>query len=223
MRPLAELLADEPIWPEVRSWIDGATNEVVVLPTDRSRGEDTLERIQVTTRSVLGALALETGGILVDHGWLRILGAGGPRMEGSLATWNGLGPAAAVEPLEDAFLVAYDAVGGFFALDGGAFDAGQGDVFYRAPDNLRWEPLSLPHSGFVHWACMGDVARFAAELRWPGWEAEVEGASADEGFSLYPPPFTKEGRPVERASRRLVPMSELWRFYRDAAQQLGTG
>lgn len=32
---------------------------------------------QATARSALGALALESSGMFIDHGWLRILGSGG--------------------------------------------------------------------------------------------------------------------------------------------------
>ena len=57
-------------------------------------------------------------------------------------------------------------------------------------------------------------------LRWPGWEVEVSTAKLDEGFHLYPPPFSREGKPVEAAKRRLVPMIELWEWYRECARQL---
>ena len=33
-----------------------------------------LSRLQVTARSMMGALALSSGGMLVDHGWVRLLG-----------------------------------------------------------------------------------------------------------------------------------------------------
>jgi hypothetical protein len=79
VRPLHELLSDDPAWPLIDSWINDAANDVRVVPTDRGRGEETLQALQVTTRSPLGAVALETGGLLVDHGWVRILGAGGKR------------------------------------------------------------------------------------------------------------------------------------------------
>jgi hypothetical protein len=91
MRPLADLLSPEPAWPQVQSWVQGATRPVVVLPSERARAEDALVALQVTTRSPMGALALETGGLAVDGGWLRILGGGGPLMRGDLASWNGLG------------------------------------------------------------------------------------------------------------------------------------
>jgi hypothetical protein len=44
------------------------------MPCAAEDGRRTLEWLQVSTRSPLGAIALHTGGLLVDHGWLRVLG-----------------------------------------------------------------------------------------------------------------------------------------------------
>ena len=222
MRPLDELLSDDPAWPGVDGWISQAGNPVEVLERDPARAEATLLAIQVTTRSPMGAVAYETGGLLVDRGWLRILGGGGPRLA-SLADWNGLSGLAVVEPLEGAMVVAHDAVGGLFALNGGRFEGEPGGTHYFGPDGLRWEDLRVGYSDFLWWALSGDVSGFYAALRWPGWEDDAAAIAPDEGFSLYPPPFTAEGRPIERASRRPVPMTELWDFYRRSAAGLGGG
>src|SRR5689334_9116709 len=78
-------------WTRIVGWLSEARHPVEILPVDRSCGERTLLHLQVTTRSVLGSIALESAGLLVDHGWLRILGAGSERWSESLLTWNGLG------------------------------------------------------------------------------------------------------------------------------------
>jgi hypothetical protein len=109
---------------------------------------------------------------------------------------------------------------GFFALNGGAFEGDHGAVSYFAPDSLRWEPLEPGYADFVHWALTGDVDGFYADLRWPGWQDEVRPLGLDDGLLLYPPPFTAEGRPVAAASRRPVPLTELWRLQRDYARQV---
>jgi Protein of unknown function DUF2625 len=104
VRELDELLSDEPAWALVESWIAEAVNDVRVLPTDRGRAEETLRLLQVTTRSPMGSVAFETGGLLIDHGWVRILGAGGEAMNSSLASWNGLrDPRSGVRPLPPPF------------------------------------------------------------------------------------------------------------------------
>ena len=217
---LTELVsATESAWPMLREWFAAASNPVEVLPGERSQGEATLLELQVTNRSPLGAVALETGGILFDHGWLRFLGSGSARMRGTLLSWNGKGDYPIGEPLGGALIVAHDAVGGFFALNGGVFPGEAGITFYLAPDTLSWEDLGLSYSQLLHWAAMGDLAGFYQSARWPGWEGEVEGLSGDQGLSIYPPLWA-EGGPVSERSRRPVPMTELWSMQNDIASQL---
>src|SRR4051794_37313068 len=172
---------EESAWPLVESWIAEAKNDARVLAGDRRRGEEALRLLQVTPRSALGAIAIETGGLLVDHGWVRVLGGDG------LVRWNALGGADAVEPLEDALVVAYDAIGGFYALNGGAFPREPGSVFFLAPDTLGGEDFEMGHSVFVRWLCDADLDGFYDELGWPGWEREVPDGSLELGFPLYPP------------------------------------
>jgi hypothetical protein len=210
-RPLADLIdSTEPAWPLVRGWLAEATNQVELISAERHRGEATLTALQVTTRSPLGAIALECAAILVDHAWLRLLGAGHPRMMG-LREWNGLGGVVRPDPLlADALVVAHDALGGFFAVNGGAFEAGSpGEVFYFAPDSLRWENLETGYSGLVQWATTGDLSSFYEGSRWRGWQDEIASASGDQGMSIYPF-LSAAGGPVSDRSRRLVPMTELW-------------
>lgn len=221
-RPLRELIDDaEPAWPLVLEWFKDATNEVVVLPAARAQGEAALLALQVTTRSPLGAIALEAGGVLVDHGWLRLLGAGCERLRESLVTWNGLDGRA--PPLDGALLIAHDAAGGFFALNGGGLPAAPRSVAYAAPDTLEWLDMELGYSDFVRWAVTGDLATFYADLRWPGWEPEVAALEGDQGLVVWPPLFTKEGRAarLERRSRGVVPSRELWGLWHDFRRQLG--
>lgn len=68
MRPLHELLeVQEPAMAFVERWAREAELPVEILPPSTSNGEILVE-LQVTTRSVLGAIAYGTGGILIDRG-----------------------------------------------------------------------------------------------------------------------------------------------------------
>ncbi len=220
MKPLADLLEQkEPAWPTVKEWVQKAKNPVEILETTGRRGADVLLALQVTTRSPMGAIAFETGGLLVDHGWLRILGSGGLRMEGDLARWNGLTPRPLVEAFSGAMIVAHDVLGGFFALDGGALGDGKGGACYLAPDTLEWEDLGFGYSALVQWALNRDLQKFYGDFRWVGWEAEVKALSPDTGFNFDPPLFTEAESMVSR-SRRAVPMAELLGLNLDLAKQL---
>lgn len=216
-RSVAELTAvDDPAWPALAAAIAAAPLPVQALPIARAAGEHVLERLQVTTRSALGALALECGGLLVDHGWLRILCGGAPGLP-DLASANGIDAQASSAP--GSLLVAADVLGGRFAVDGGALGVEPGQVCYFAPDTLRWEGLDLGHGDFVVAMLSGATSQFYDGWRWPRWEQECAALPRDHGFSLWPPPFAPQGRDISAASRRAVPLGELFAFYDDAARR----
>jgi hypothetical protein len=210
---LHELLkADEPGWALVQSWLREASNPVEVLPpSDPARGE-ALVATQVTTRSPMGAVIYETGGLLIDHGWLRLLGSGHPRLPRSLPNWN-LGRSwlnfAASPPF---LLIADDVVGGFFAINGGPLGEEVGAVYYFAPDCLEWEKTGVGYSDFVCWSLSGDLEGFYQDYRWPGWQVEVQRLAGDQGWSIYPFPCTS-GPPFGERHRGIVPLDELYRLY----------
>jgi hypothetical protein len=178
-------------WPLVQRWIEQAVTAVNVLPIDEKSGRETLAELGLTERSVLGALALHTGGLAVDHGWLRVLG--GP----SLLAWS--------DRLGDGLVVGHDVVAGFYAVT-----RDDGEVRYLAPDSLEWEGTEMGHAAWVHWTLTGDLESYYENLRWPDWQEEVAALAPDHGLSLYPPPFTREGRDVAAATRGVTPMAELW-------------
>ena len=218
-RSLEQLTAvEDPAWPLIQGWITEARQTVEALPAEQAQAEATLLALQVTTRSPIGALALETGGILVDHGWLRLLGSGHARLPDTLLMWNGLGEPAMGPPLEGAFVVAVDVLGGVFALNGGGLGS-DGGIYYFAPDRLNWEALGSSHLAFVEWALTGDLARFYVSERWPGWEQEVAALEPAQGISVYPFLWAA-GEPVAARSRRAVPLAELWALEREMAPQL---
>jgi hypothetical protein len=211
-RSLSELVnADDPAWPMVQEWIAGARNKVEMLSPAPDAGE-ALHETQVTLRSPMGAVIYHTGGLLVDHGWVRILGSGNARLPRSLPKWN-RGRAYDSEGRSAGFmLVADDVLGGFFAINGGAFGEGMKDVFYFAPDTLRWESLERGYSDFLLFCFQGELDKFYEQYRWDGWERVTEELPGDQGLLVQPFLFTKEGQrnPV---SRTPAPMSELWEMF----------
>ncbi len=208
-RELHELVdEDEPGWPIVESWIEEAKQKVELLAPPQDPA-DTLVSVQVTTLSPMGAIIFNTGGILVDSGWLRILGSGHPRLPRALSSWNfacGL-PAADTPP--SWLLIADDVLGGFFALNGGRFAPEGNNIWYFAPDTLEWEDTELGYSGFVYWCFTGDVPGFYETRRWAGWEAEVAELGGDEGLHFYPL-LCAEGPPIGERMRTRVPIEELF-------------
>ena len=211
MRPLSELIdTTDPGLAQLEAWLASARNPVERLPCEPADAERTLLALQVTTRSLLGTLGHETGGLLVDGGWLRVLGAGSPRLPRDLAGWNRIGETPVRAP--GALLCGDDAVGGFFAVNGGALPARPGNVCYLPPDSLEWEDMELGHSAWVHWACAGDLERFYDNVRWPSWREDLRGLGPDQGF-LFDPFLVADAPSLEARTRSPVSMEELWRLH----------
>lgn len=211
-RTLKELTeVDEPAWPEVAAWFDSASVSVQQLGTDANRSAAVLERLQVTLRSTLGAQAFLTGGVFLDHKWLRLLGSGSAQLPldiVSLTERLGFWPSTDEPPTAVVFAV--DVLGGVFAINWGAFgQEGAGNVFYFSPDELKWENLNHGHSAFVQLMLEGRIGLFYETLRWNGWETESEATRGDQAINFAPPLWAAESRPRESASRRALPLNEI--------------
>lgn len=215
MKTLAELVnPDSPAIAEVREWVAAGSVECEILPPSPDR-EATLLSVQVTTRSVLGALAYETGGMLLDRGWLRFLGSGHPRLPRRLDLWN--------EPRASGFfLVADDAAGGFFALNGGAFGDDSGSMYYWSPTAVDWEPLRLGLADLMHAFLTDRLAKFYSDLRWPGWQEDASLLSGDRCYAFYPFLWMKEGS-LQTSKRATVPVHEAFDLKADMVRQMSGG
>lgn len=226
LRTARELMSvSDPAWPLITEWTGKAGSHVEVLPVFLEQGAQELVSLQVTARSVMGGLALHCGGLLVQHGWMRILGCGHARCEFSLTNLTrALGWARENTP-PVAVAVGIDVLGGVFAVNGGLLgDDSLGQVHYFDPSVLRWTALELGHAEWVHAMLQSPlVDAFYQDLRWPGWQAECASLPANSGFSIFPFLWSKESRPIESTSRRSVPLAELIHMGFDLARQLDAG
>lgn len=205
----------EPAWPMVQQWIAAGTNLIEVLPTTDEAREKALLETQVTTRSPMGAVIYETGGILVDRGWLRIMGSGHPKLPRSLPSWNRGRTVLTSGRPSPFYLVADDVVGGFFAIDGGGLGVEPGKVCYFAPDSLKWENTGRGYTDFLGFCFSGDLAQYYKDFRWSGWEKEVAAISGNQVISIYPWMCTK-GPPIAERHRKPVPIEEIYELFVDA-------
>lgn len=231
MRLFENLTAtQEPAWPELRRLVSEASVTARALDADEPTSRRTLEQLQVTTGSFLGAVVVHTGGLLIDQGWLRVYGSptpGGPDHLPSLATVNGFPPT----PEDTWFpahglVVAHDVLGGTYVLNGSdpaavARPGGSGEMIYLAPDTLQWEPLEAGYAAWLAWVLDGGLADFTEGLRWDGWDAETRGLRGDHGLGLLPPLWSREAHAdLSATGRAAVPMAELVWAIRSAAAQI---
>lgn len=222
MRNVDELInKTDPGWPVVEAMIKSAKNKVEVLPFDPSKASDALFKTQVTTRSTMGAIVYSTGGILVDDGWIRILGSGNEKLRRTLPDWNmGKSFKEFGEPASF-LLIADDAIGGFFILNGGRLGEDLGNVYYFAPDNLEYEPLDITYTEFLNFCFNNDLDQFYKGNRWKGWQKEVSELDGNTVYNFYPYLWTKEGKDINKNSRQAISVEEQYNLNIDFRKQLG--
>lgn len=213
MRTLQELInTEDPGWPVLKEWIDLAKNKVEILPCEKQDAEEALLRTQVTTRSLMGALVYETGGLLIDNGWIRILGAGGERMKRSLPNWNKGKTFSEYGEVPPYLLIADDAIGGFYALNGGFFGEDAGNIYYFAPESLKWTPMKMGYSQFLLFCFETNMDDFYEGLRWNEWRDEVKDLHPDYAYNFFPFLWTKEGKDINTVTKKVIPIEEVYNF-----------
>jgi hypothetical protein len=158
-----------------------------------------LAALGFTTKSWLGALVSNAGGVLVDHGWVRVLASGHDRLPDIVTQFD---------TEARVLTVGYDVMGGQFAWLQTEPDA-RPTMHYFSPDELRWVDLEQGYAEWLHMMLDGSATRFYDTLRWPGWQTDVAALALDQGFNVWPPPFTMEGKDLSTVSRRVTPLAEL--------------
>lgn len=219
----AEELIDkvDPGWTQVVEWIKTAKNKVEILPVDALKAKEVLYKIQVTTRSPMGAIVYHTGGLLIDDGWIRILGSGNAKFNRTLPDWNKGKSFNDFGETAPFLLVADDAIGGFYLLNGGGLGSDVGKMYYFSPDNLEYEQLDITYSEFLGFCFDNDLDKFYQGNRWNGWRAEVSKLKGDEVFNFYPFLWTAEGNDINKNSRKIISVQEQYGLNLDLRKQLG--
>lgn len=209
MKTLQELInLDEPAWELIQEWLNNANKPYEIIPKNQEQAEQELLANQVTTRSPMGAIIYETGGILIDNGWLRILGSGGKKLNRTLSGWNKGKSFENIGDVPSFLLIADDVLGGYFAINGGGLGDNLGMIYYFAPESLAWEDLNITYSHFIEWALTGDLEQFYQGFRWQNWQDEVKQLDGNQVFSFFPFLSTQEGKEIEKVSRKVISIQE---------------
>jgi hypothetical protein len=221
MQTMEELInTTDPAWPIVQKWIDSAKNKVEILELDPAKGREALYNAQISTYSTLGSVIYNTGGILVDKGWIRILGSGSARLSRSVADWNKGKSISAFGDKPSFLLVADDAVGGFFAINYGAFGSDLKNIYYLAPNSLNWEPLGFGYGEFILFCFESDLNKFYKGLRWSTWNQFIANLDGNKSYTFRPYLFTAEGTDIEKCTRKLISTEELYNFNIEKQKEL---
>jgi hypothetical protein len=207
----------------ISKWIASARNKVEVLPKDNvnasvtgSDGPVFLNHTSAITSdadSALRELMSGYGGILINHGWLRILASGCKRLNRSLPEWNKGKSFTNDGDNLSYLLIADDAVGGFFALNMGGIDNENiNRVFYYGPNGLNWQSTGLDYRRFMSLCFTGNISDFYSDFFWKGWQDEVSKLGCDEAVSCYPLLWTNTGKEM-KCNRKVVSTQKIWDQY----------
>lgn len=214
MKTINELVnTEEPAIDLINEWLSESSLNIEILPPSEDR-ERVLESLQITTRSSLGAIAYETGGILIDNGWIRFLGSGNEKLKRNIVDWNS-------DRSSGFLLVADDIVGGFFAINGGALGPDAGMMYYWSPDCVEWEPLDIGFTDFFIWALTEKINEFYLDLGKEKLSNDFTSIEADNCLSFYPFLWTEEGS-IEKSTIGIVPVDEAFNFKIDTLAQLSS-
>lgn len=202
----------EEAWEDFENWKSTAKNDLVVFPPDSNRALFTLYESGIDSTSMLAAFILHTGGMLVDHGWLRVLGSGCQDFSRGFKDWNN-GKNTPDKNNSRFVFIADDVVGGFFALKM-APDTRieKAIVWFYGSNNLQWVSTGITYSSFLRFCMSGDIAGFYSDFRWKGWEAEVNHYNPRHTISCYPLLWTKEGKDL-KVNRKVVDVATVWNNY----------
>lgn len=209
MKPLESLIdTQDPGWPVFMEWTKEAKNRFRILPKTSERASRELLNAQVTTRSIMGAVIYETGGILIHDGWIRVLGSGSAELDRGVMSWNRGKSFAEYGDPAPFLLVADDLFGGYFAINAGAFGPETGKIFYLAPDTLQWENLEVGYSEFLYWLLTGPIEDFYQAFDWSTRDEDTAHVDANHTLSFVPFPWTQEGHDIALCDKRIVPVGE---------------
>lgn len=200
-------------WDLVSRWIKVSKNPVTILPRDSQKADSAIICTQLSTDDPLGGVIYNCGGLLIDSGWVRILGSGSTKMSRSVPQWNFGKAKINSGDIPSFVLIGDDVIGGLFAINAGGIDEiNLGKIYYFGPNSLQWSSLGLNYSQFLVF-CMSDALRdFYSDFKWKGWQNEVTGLDGNQVVSCYPLLWTKEGKEF-KCNRKVVPIQKLWDTY----------
>ncbi|OOF87613.1 hypothetical protein BKG93_01405 [Rodentibacter ratti] len=205
MQTLEQLISPQySAWPTLSQWIEQARNHCRVIKKDQPSAERELFTMQMPISSPMGAVIYETGGILIHHGWLRILGSGSFQLPRGLMDWNFSKSFKESGEKPQYLLVADDVIGGYFALNGGSLGENLGKIYYFSPKDLVWHNLNFTYTEFLAWALNGDLDAFYQGLFWQNWQEEVKQLDGNQVFVFTPDLNEEKVMAMEQRQKREV-------------------
>lgn len=207
---------DNNLWQEINNMFINSNRQLVLNSDELENGIKSLDVLQVTSKSALGSIILNTSGIVIDN-WIRILGHDSNINRG-VVSYNLIGENGVATQVDKMLIVADDVIGGLFALNAGKFTEVIGDVWYFTPDTLEWESLEMQYSEFITWIAHGNIDEFYSTLRWSTWKEECKNVKFNEAILIYPFLWSNE-KQLEKVDKIIVPVEELLKINQEYSKK----
>lgn len=205
---------DNNLWQEINNMFISSNRQLILNLDELEDGIKSLDVLQITSKSALGSIILNTSGIVIDN-WIRILGHDSNR---GILSYNSIGENGVATKIDKMLIVADDVVGGLFALNAGKFSEGIGAVWYFAPDTLEWDSLEMQYSEFIAWIAQGNVDEFYSTMRWSTWKEDCKNVKFNEAILIYPFLWSNEIQ-LEKADKKIVSAEELLKINQEYSKK----
>ena len=209
---------DNDLWQQINNMFINSNRQLKFNTEGLQEGIKSLNILQITSKSTLGSIILNTSEIVIDN-WIRILGHG-TNINRSILSYNLIEKDGIARRIDKMLIVADDVVGGIFALNAGRFPERIGEVWYFAPDTLEWEALEVEYSEFITWILKGDINGFYTTMRWSTWKEECKNIKFNEAVLIYPFLWSNEIE-LDKADKKIVSAEELLKINQEYSNKFG--
>lgn len=197
-------------WQEIERMFERSQNKVR-LKQSNNEDKNILEKLNVNEQSVLGQMLLNVSGVIIND-YLRIWGSSEPNIlllnDSVKQFYTG-----------NKLIVANDIWGGLFAISNGDFEGNVRDIWYFAPDLLKWENLKINYAEFISWACGSGLGEFYQSFLSQDIDSIACKINVNQAILIYPFLWAKECN-LETADKKIVSLEELVAINADYQKKL---
>lgn len=200
-------MVKDTIWEEICKTIRNSQNEIKICPIEHSNSID-FHKIR---DPYLSSIINNSSGIRINK-WIHLLGHDSNGTKGFdffNNTFSNLG----------VIIIAYDLIGGLFAINTEMLRTGKNHILYFAPDKLEWEDLEFDYLNFLNWCFNGDISVFYDFMKCDEIINLVSNISENEMILIYPFLWSKEFN-LTTSLKKIVPCEELIKLNFDFCEKI---
>lgn len=155
---------EQSMLPVIQALLSTSNHAINTLSADTKHFEANCERYHLSEDSMVGSFAKHLGGLSVKGQLLTLLGANSSNNAADIFAINDCAKESGINDIEDFLVIAYDWLGGFFAVNMKNAHADIGNVCYYSVDEQAWEDLEIGVRKFYSWVLLEDLMSFYEDL-----------------------------------------------------------